>query len=566
MATGTITVTAPSEASMTYSIDGVTYTNTTGGVYMLSPNTYIVTAEIQQVVCLEGTNVTINAQPLSPDAPITGTTTQPSCTIPTGSIVLTGLPATGTWTLEPGTITGTGTSRTITGLNPGTYNFTVANASGCISEASADVVIDAAPEAPSAPAAGSVTQPTCTDNTGSVILTGLPATGTWTIEPGTITGTGTSRTINGLNPGTYNFTVANAAGCISEASADVVINAAPEAPSAPAAGSVTQPTCTDNTGSVILTGLPATGTWTIEPGTITGTGTSRTITGLNPGTYNFTVANSAGCISEASADVVIDAAPEAPSAPVAGSVTQPTCTENTGSVILTGLPATGTWTIEPGTITGTGNSRTITGLNPGTYNFTVTNAAGCISASSDNIVINDQPDTPSAPVHTIDCSSGSADITVTSPSGAGFEYSIDVGSYQSGATFNSVANGSHVISVRNAAGCTATGSSFQVNCGCANAPSLNLSATSRSICGTSPVTVSGNTYSNATQVTITENGAGSVNASTAGSSPFSFTYTPAAGDAGNTVIITITTDNPSGAPCEAAVATYSLTVNEEPVA
>ncbi len=164
------------------------------------------------------------------------------------------------------------------------------------------------------------------------------------------------------------------------------------------------------------------------------------------------------------------------------------------------------------------------------------------------------------------CSSGSADVTVTSPVGAGFEYSIDGGSYQSGATFNSVANGSHVISVRNAAGCTATGGSFQVNCGCANAPSLNLSATSRSICGTAPVTVSGNTFSNASEVTITENGAGSVNASTAGSSPFSFTYTPAAGDAGNTVIITITTDNPSGAPCEAAVATYSLTVNEEPVA
>ena len=173
---------------------------------------------------------------------------------------------------------------------------------------------------------------------------------------------------------------------------------------------------------------------------------------------------------------------------------------------------------------------------------------------------------PVAPVHTIDCSSGSADVTVTSPTGAGFEYSIDGGSYQSGTTFNGVNNGNHVISVRNAAGCTATGGSFQVNCGCANAPSLNLSATSRSICGTAPVTVSGNTFSNATQVTITEDGAGSVNASTAGSSPFSFTYTPAAGDAGNTVIITVTTDNPSGAPCEAAVATYSLTVNEEPVA
>jgi len=55
-----------------------------------------------------------------------------------------------------------------------------------------------------------------------------------------------------------------------------------------------------------------------------------------------------------------------------------------------------------------------------------------------------------------------------------------------------------------------------------------------------------------------------VNPSSANTSPFTFTYTPAVADGGKTVIITVTTDNPLGAPCAAAVATYTLTVNALP--
>jgi gliding motility-associated-like protein len=60
---------------------------------------------------------------------------------------------------------------------------------------------------------------------------------------------------------------------------------------------------------VVLTGLPATGTWVItrSPGGITlnGTGSSQTISGLEGGVYTFTVTNSSGCISPASAGVII---------------------------------------------------------------------------------------------------------------------------------------------------------------------------------------------------------------------------------------------------------------------
>ena len=254
----------------------------------------------------------INAAPAAPAAPIVGTITQPaSCAAPTGSVVLNGLPATGTWTINPGAIAGTGTTTTLSNLAPGTYSFNVTSEAGCISVESASVVINPAPAAPTAPIIGTITQPSsCIATTGSVVLNGLPATGTWTINPGAIAGTGTTVTISNLTPGTYNFDVTSAAGCISRASADVIINDAPSAPTAPIVGTITQPSsCSATTGSVVLSGLPATGTWTINPGGITGYGTSTTITNLAPGTYNFTVYSDPGCISNASADIIINDPP-----------------------------------------------------------------------------------------------------------------------------------------------------------------------------------------------------------------------------------------------------------------
>ena len=336
---------------------------------------------------------------------------------------------------------------------------------------SADVVINAAPPAPNAPIVVTVTQPSlCADPTGSVVLNGLPETGTWTINPGAITGTGTSTTITNLVPGTYNFSVTSAAGCISLPSTDVIIISPPGTPAAPITGTITQPSsCSVPTGSVVLNGLPASGTWTINPGGITGTGTTTTISGLIPGTYNFTVTIASGCTSLQSSAVVINESSGIPAAPAIGTITQPSsCSDPTGSVVLSGLPATGTWTINPGSVAGTGTNTTISGLAVGTYSFTVTDANGCTSQPSENVVIVQTNVAPESPVQTTDCSLGSGNsvITVISPTGAGLEYSFDGGQYQNETTFIGVANGTHTITVRNSSGCTSTVTSFRVSCGC----------------------------------------------------------------------------------------------------
>ena len=239
--------------------------------------------------------------------------------------------------------------------------------------------------APAAPVIGTVIQPTCADATGSITLNGLPD-GNWTVNPGARTGSGTSTTITGLAYGTYSFSVTNEAGCISPVSSNVLISKFPGSPDAPSTGTLIQPTCEIATGSVLLAGLPA-GNWTINPGAISGSGTGTTVTGLAMGTYNFTVANSSGCISAPTADVVIVPFPGAPTAPVPGIVTQPSCDVPTGSVVLTGLPS-GNWTVNPGTLTGNGASITITGLAAGTHNFSVTSESGCVSPVSSDIVVN----------------------------------------------------------------------------------------------------------------------------------------------------------------------------------
>ena len=379
-----------------------------------------------------------------PSAPVGGTITHPTCLVATGSVILNGLPSTGTWTLtrNPGAITstGTGTSTTITGLNPGTYTFGVSNSTGCASVAQTTVVINPLPALLPAPVVGDIVHPTCTVSTGSVVLSGLPAAGTWSLlrNPGgvVVTGTGSTRTVTGLPGGTYTFTVTNAAGCPSEASANVVIQEQPAIPAAPVSGTITQPTCNVSTGSVVLNGLPATGTWTLTryPGTVvtTGTGASSTISALNPGTYNFTVTSSQGCVSALSGNIIIAAQPVTPAAPIVGVVTQPTCIITSGSVTLSGLPPAGTWTLtrSPGNVnmTGTGTSVLVPGLLVGTYTFSVTNSAGCQSLPSANVVILQNPSLPTVLITqpTAVCTPATIDLTspaITAGSTAGLTFS-----------------------------------------------------------------------------------------------------------------------------------------------
>jgi uncharacterized protein (TIGR02145 family) len=468
---GTSFVSSPTGLAIASSTGRINVELSVSGSYTVL---YTSTSDVCTVMAM--TTVTINATPASP---IVGTLTQPTCALAIGSVDLTGLPETGTWTLtrNPGgsTTTGNGTTTKISGLAAGTYNFAVTNSVGCTSVASVNVVIEAQPVTPPPPTIGTITMPTCALATGSVNLSGLPETGIWTLkqnpEGATTTGTGTTTTISGLATGTYTYTLTNAVGCTSVASANVVINTQPVTPQAPNIGIITQPTCAVATGSVVLSGLPA-GTWTINPRTIAGTGASTTVSNLEAGTYNFTITNAVGCTSVASANLVIDSQPVTPTAPVVGTTTQPTCAVATGSVNLSGLPGTGTWTLRrnPGgaTTPGTGTTTMVSGLATGTYTYTVTNAAICTSVASGNVVINPQPVTPSAPIigtitqPTCDLATGSVALSGLPGTGTWTLTRNPGGVTTTGTgtatTISGLATGIYTYTVTHAEGCTSVAS------------------------------------------------------------------------------------------------------------
>ena len=225
---------------------------------------------------------------------------------------------------------------------------------------------------------------TTTGATGIGAASGLPTgvSATWASNTISITGTPSVA-------GTFNYTIPLTGGCGSvSATGTITVNAnntVGVASSTPvtcvntAISTITH-TTTGATGIGVATGLPTgvTASWASNTISITGTPSVA-------GTFNYTIPLTGGCGSaSATGTITVN---NLPSTPTVGTITQPTCVSATGSVVLSGLPSTGTWTINPGGVTGSGISTTLTGLAVGTYNFTVTNANGCISAATSNVVI-----------------------------------------------------------------------------------------------------------------------------------------------------------------------------------
>ena len=265
-----------------------------------------------------------------------------------------------------------------------------------------DVIVNSVPSAPAVPSASvfyckndTATPLTATTSTSGTLNWYLVATGgVGSLTPPTID-------TNAVGTNTYFVSETNNLGCESLRTAiSVTID---DIPSTPTVGTVTNPSCSSPTGSVELSNLPA-GNWTltnITDGTIYSSNTSSYLaSGLTPGTYTFSVSNGT-CESLATNSITINPVP-VQSAPVVGTLVQPSCTTSTGSVTLTDLPSTGNWTLtrvsDNVSLTDSGTSRTIPGLPSGTHNYTVTNSEGCTSVASLNIVIDAQPTLPNAPI------------------------------------------------------------------------------------------------------------------------------------------------------------------------
>ena len=361
-----------------------------------TPGNYTLTfKEINpETLCFTEKTITVTVNPL-PSVPSIGTITQPNCSAATGSVALSGLPSTGTWTVTESvgstSITGTGTTATFSGLASGTYTFTVTNGiTNCTSVASANAVINAQPVTPVTPTLSAVTQPTCADATGSFTISNYNAAYTYAVSPSTgVTISDDEITVpaNGI----YTVT-ATLGSCTSDASSGVTINAQPATPDAPTLSAATQPTCSVATGSFTISNYNAAYTYAVSPSTgVTISGDEITV----PANGIYTVTATLGsCTSDASSGVTINAQPATPVAPTLSAVTQPTCSVATGSFTISNYNAAYTYAVIPSTgVTVTGSSVT---APAGTYTVTAT-LGSCTSDESSDVTINTQPPTPVAP-------------------------------------------------------------------------------------------------------------------------------------------------------------------------
>ena len=214
---------------------------------------------------------------------------------------------------------------------------------------------------------------------------------------------------------------------------------------------ITNPAAVCSPNTVNLTAAAVTAGSTLPAGTTLGyftdagaTTAVSTPSAVGAGTYYIkaTCGTQPVCSDIKSVTVTVNTTPAAPAA----TVTQPDCSTATGTIVVTSPTGAGiTYSIDGVTYQ---SSATFSGLAPNTYNVTA-KANNCVSSATSKTV-NPQPQTPSAPSLCILqqvslCGNATGAIRVTSPTGAGYEYSKDNGTtWQTSTDFTGLAAGSNI--------------------------------------------------------------------------------------------------------------------------
>ncbi|OFY82870.1 MAG: hypothetical protein A3F72_01930 [Bacteroidetes bacterium RIFCSPLOWO2_12_FULL_35_15] len=438
--TGTIVVTAPTGGTIEYSIGGAYQTS--GTFTGLTPGIYDVTAQDMSTGCISvNTSLTVNAPPGAPATPTASVTFQPTCTTPTGTIVITA-PSGGT--IEYSVGGAYQVSGTFSGLAPGTYNVTAQDMStGCIS-VFLSLTINILPANPAAPTASVTVQPTCTTPAGTIVIT-APTGGT--IEYSIGGAYQASGTFAGLNPGVYNVTAMdNATGCISSIT-PLTVNPVPANPAAPTAPSPSAYCQGAAIADLTATGTGGTLTWYSNSGLTTQVGTGSPFASGATSTSTFYVTETiSGCQSLATTVIItINSTPLAPTAPSPSAYCQGAAIAD---LTATGSGGTFTWysnsalTVQVGTGSPFASGATTTS----TFYVTET-VSGCQSlATAVTITVNPTPSAPIATSPSAYCQGAViADLTATGTGGtltwysnSGLTIQVGTGSpFASGATTTS---------------------------------------------------------------------------------------------------------------------------------
>ena len=355
--------------------------------------------------------------------------TQPLCSGQTGSISFTTSGGTGTINV---TSNGNAVTSPMTSLSAGNYTLVATDGNGC--STSTIITINTSPTA--LVLTVNATQPLCSNQFGTVTFTTSGGTGTKVVTNGSAAVTSP---VIGLVGGTYTFTSTDANGC--SISQIVTINPIP-APIVLTIN-VAQPACFGNKGTVTFFATGGTGTISIKLGALPVT---SPLNNWNPGTYSLTATDANGCTK--SQTFVVNAAPAAIT--LSAVATQPLCNGQLGSVAFTTTGGTAPFTFKYGTTT-VGNPAT--GIVPGTYTFTATDANGCTKTVTSSINAAPGPIFLTPIVSHPVCFGGTGSISFTTTGGVG-SIVVDNGGTIVSSPVNGLASGNYTLTATDVTGCT----------------------------------------------------------------------------------------------------------------
>jgi len=358
------------------------------------------------------------------------------------------------------------------------YTVNTTTSTGCVLNQDVTVTVQDTPSITTQPSPviqqvcqnGTVTPLSVTTTAGSGTITGYQ----WFISTNNAnTGgtaipfaTGSSYTPSSANVGTLYFycRVTNSNGCSTTSAVSGALIVSPVV-ATPTASVTVQPTCTSPTGTIVVTAPSGANIEYSSGGTYQASGT---FSGLAPGTYNITARNTATGCTSAVRSITVNPLPAGPPAPTGSVTIQPTCNTPTGTVVLTAPSGPNFEYSNGGAYQASG---TFTGLTNGTaYSFTVRdNSTGCISTPLSLSIdpISGAPAQATVNITQPDCAGGNStgSITVTAPTGADYEYSINGSVYQAGTAFTGLPGGSsYALTVRQiSTGCVSTPVNININ-------------------------------------------------------------------------------------------------------
>ena len=245
----------------------------------------------------------------------------------------------------------------------------------------------------------------------------------------------------------YTVTVTDASGCTNTFSTQLTEPAA-----LVVTGVVMPETGLGNDGSIDLTISGGTPPYPMIDWDVDAYDGNSNPTGLSPGTYNVTVTDNAGCT--ATNGFVVNAA-DSPN-PQVDVITQISCNgADDGAITVTvsggNMPYTYSWSNTPAT------TQNISGLAPGTYTLTVTDATGAMGVSQPVLIEEPPLLTATAVATDVSCSGvtdGSIDLTI---SGGTANYTFSwPGGIPAVEDPSGLAQGTYTVTITDANNCTAT--------------------------------------------------------------------------------------------------------------